>query len=275
MKKKNNSKSNNKNVDIIFIVLIILLIIMTLTLIIIKIINKDEISTSSAKVQELYNYFSTEDLNNCEGLFTYQDSKVDNKSVKADLKKCLAYNKATLGEVETLTLKQKKKTETCVQDDMTFRIDEDSSNCTVTKVSKDIINKEYVKLFGEEINDAESFKPDNYHICYLKDNEYYCGLAESFTYTLGNDSSIYRVIKKAIEKSSGEVIIHDYFLKINNNACYNSYTTDTENTECTANYKENNKVDFNFMKHNGQLYKHTFKKAKDGSYYWVSSEPVK
>ena len=39
--------------------------------------------------------------------------------------------------------------------------------------------------------------------------------------------------------------------------------------------EKNKKVDIDFLLKNGTKYKHIYEKAKDGTYYWVSSEPVK
>ena len=72
-----------------------------------------------------------------------------------------------------------------------------------------------------------------------------------------------------------ELIIYDYFLKVINDECFTSYMDTTKNDKCSTNYSEltNKDMTYKFLKKNGTLYKHTFK--KDGkSYYWISSKPV-
>lgn len=277
MTKKNNpeKKERVKTVDIVLIVLVVLLVFMAILLIVLKIINRNNLDIRSSKVQELHNYFSTDDLNNCEGLFAYADKKVTYDDLSGDALKCLAYNKALVEDPEIITYKQKKKTETCVEDDMVFRIEDGTNTCKVAKITRKAINDSYIKLFNKDIPDNRSFKPDNAHICYLKGDFYYCGLSETIVYTFGNNSTVYRAIKKAVEKSSDEIVIYDYFSWVNNGVCYDSYTTTSENSECSVAYKNNQKIDYAFMKDNSKLYRHTFKKTSDSeTYYWVSSEPV-
>ena len=48
-----------------------------------------------------------------------------------------------------------------------------------------------------------------------------------------------------------------------------------KNSSCTSEFKSNSKINYNFLKKYGTLYKHTFKKADKDSYFWVESEPVK
>ena len=128
------------------------------------------------------------------------------------------------------------------------------------------------EIFGQDISNNEEFRADNTHICYLKDNKYYCGLSETFSYVIGNESTIYRVLEKAVKKGS-EIYLYDYFAKITNSTCYKDYTPSTINQDCTSNYKEN-KVNYKFMEKYATKYKHTYRKGENGNYYWVSSEPV-
>lgn len=275
MKKVEKKKKEKNNIfqDKILIILIAILVVLSLTILIIKLATRNNLDTESALVTELHNYFNSEDLGNCEGLFTYAEEKIDYNKIDAETRLCLAYQKADIKDVETGTLQAKKKKSTCTKDDMTFRVTEDTNECSYTKIKKSIIDESYKKLYGKEIENNESFKVDNLNICYLKDDYYYCGLSETFTYTLGNESMIYRVMEKAVEKSS-EIIIYDYFAKINNNKCFKTYTSTTENSNCTEEYKNTKEINYKFMKKYGTKYKHVFKESEDGSYYWVSSEPL-
>ena len=206
-------------------------------------------------------------------MFTYTEKKVGYSDIDPETRLCIAYQKADIKDTETGTMKATKKKNTCTEDGMTFRVDEESKECSYTKIEKSIIDNSYQKLYGKEVENNESFKIDNLNICYLKDGYYYCGLSETFTYTLGNESIIYRVMEKAVEKSS-DIIIYDYFAKLNNDTCFKAYTTTTVNKNCTDEYKNNKEINYKFMKKYATKYKHVFRKAEDNTYYWVSSEPV-
>ena len=280
--KKNNKqfrekiKKYIKNItkDKTLTVLFGILIVLTLVIITLKITTINHLDTESELVTSLHNYFNSEDLGNCEGLFTYAEEKIDYKKVDAETRLCLAYQKADIKNTETGTIKADKKKDICTMDDMVFRITEDTKECSYTKIDKKIIDDSYKKLYGKEIEKNKSFKIDNLNICYLKDDHYYCGLSETFTYTLGNESVIYRVMEKAVEKGR-DIVIYDYFAKINDNSCFKAYTTVTLNKECTDNIKNQKDINYKFMKNYGTHYKHVFRKAKDDTYYWVSSEPIK
>lgn len=273
VEKKSINKKGKVVQDRLLIVLIAILVLLSLIILIIKVASRNNLDTESELVTELHNYFNSDDLGNCEGLFTYAEDKIEYKDVDSETRLCLAYQKADIKDVETGTIEAKKKKTTCTLDDMTFRVTEDTKECSYTKIKRSIIDESYKKLYGKDIEDNESFKIDNLNICYLKDDYYYCGLSETFTYTLGNESIIYRVMEKAVEKGS-EIVIYDYFAKINNNTCFKSYTTTTENSNCTEEYKNQKEINYKFMKKYGTKYKHVFKQAKDETYYWVSSEPM-
>lgn len=273
---KNNEQKEKKNIfqDKLIIVLIILLVILSLIILGITFANRNNLDTESKLVTELHNYFNTDDLSNCDGLFTYAEKKVEYSDIDSETRLCLAYQKAEIKDAETGTMKATKKKNTCTEDGMTFRVTEDTTECNYTKIEKSIIDNSYKKLYGKEVENNESFKIDNLNICYLKDDYYYCGLSEIFTYTLGNESIIYRVMEKAVEKSS-DIIIYDYFAKLINDTCYKAYTTINVNEKCTEKYKNNKDINYKFMKKYATKYKHIFRQKEDGTYYWVSSEPVK
>lgn len=277
MKKiENTDKSNQKTKifhDKILVILIAILIILSITILLIKLATRNNLDTESKLVSDLHNYFNSNDLSNCEGLFTYAEEKIDYNKINPETRLCLAYQKAEIKDVETGVIKAQKKQNTCKMENMVFRVTEDTNECSYTKIKRSIIDDSYKKLYGKEIEENESFNIDNLNICYLKDDYYYCGLSETFTYTLGNESIIYRVMEKAVEKGS-EIVIYDYFAKINNNTCFKSYTTTTENSNCTEEYKNQKEINYKFMKKYGTKYKHVFKQAKDETYYWVSSEPM-
>lgn len=275
MKKENNKKVIKKKFfqDKVLVILVAILVILCLVILGIKFATRNHLDTESELVNELHNYFNSDDLGNCEGLFTYSENKIEYGNIDSETRLCLAYQKADIKDIETGTIKATKKKNTCTMDEMIFRIDEDTKECSYIKIKRSIIDDSYKKLYGKDIEKNESFRVDNLNICYLKDDYYYCGLSETFTYTLGNESMIYRVMEKAVEKGK-EIIIYDYFAKINNNTCFKNYTTTTENSNCTEEYKNNAEINYKFMKKFGTKYKHVFKKTNNGSYYWVSSEPI-
>ncbi len=266
-------KKNYKEADKILNLIICVLVIIAIILVLVRVFNGKTLKTDDELVTELHNYFSSDDLNNCEGLFVYTEGKVEYKDIDEEVKKCLAYQKTDNKVTEEITVDGEKKKETCTYEDMVFRKDKDSNKCTITKVEAKNINETYNKIFGVNPKEEGSFKSSDFNICYVKDGYYYCGLSESFVYTIGGDSLIYRVMQKAVEKGSN-IEIYDYFVKINNDKCSKTYTTSTENSECTEAYAKLKKVDYKFMEKYGTRYKHVYKKKDDNTYYWVSSELI-
>ena len=279
MKKMNKVKGSSKFGDIfqdkLLVILIVILIVMGIIIIVMSLVNRNNLDINSDKVKELHNYFTTKDLGNCDGLFTYGEKEITYADVDSENRLCLAYQKSDLKVEEELSIDAKKKTNLCTYEEgLVFRADEETNKCTVSKIKKEIIDNTYKKLYGKDVENNEKFKVDNFTICYLKGDYYYCGLSETFTYTLGNEAVIYRIVNKAEEKGS-EVVIYDYFAKINDKTCFKTYTTTTVNENCTDELKDIKEVNYKFLEKFGTKYKHVFKKADDGTYYWVSSTPVK
>ena len=255
-------------------VIIVILVLVVILLVAYRIFYGKSLATDDKLVKELHSYLMPDDLNNCDGLSNYADKKITSKDLTDNVKLCLAYQKASVKDAEVEEYDKTKKKEICKVDDMIFGLEEDAKKCSVAKVKKDIIDDAYYKLFGENIKSKDAFNYDNMHICYLKDDYYYCGRSETYTYIIDGTTAIYRIIDSSVEKGS-TITIYDYFLKINNNECYTNYTTLDKNDDCTKNYTKDTKIDYNFMKKYGAKYKHIYKKDKNGTYYWVSSTPVK
>ena len=269
---KRSKKKNIKKHDKVFTVLVSLTVILTITLAIMLFISRYNIDINSDKVTELFNYFNIKDLSNCNGLINYSDKLVGYKDIEEETRVCIAYNKANLSNIEIETLNVQKKKNTCKKDNMVFKSENDKT-CEIKKISREVVDNNYKKMFGHDISEMETFRVDSNTICYLKDDYYYCGDSEVSVYTIGLEASIYRVIRDAKEKD-GEVEIRDFFIKVNGKKCYSNYTTTTEIEECSKELSNDKKVDYNFMKKYGTQYKHTYKKAKNNTYYWVSSEPI-
>ncbi len=277
---KNNPKINGekktkeeKEKEKVLAILIIIFIVIVILLIISRFINGNNLNTGSKLVKELHNTLNTDDLTNCEGLFAYSDKELSYKDIKSETRLCLAYQKADIKNAEIEKLEGNDKN-LCEKDGMIFKTDENSKECSISKIKKDVIDQKYQEIFGKEIENNENFRVDSFHICYLKDNNYYCGLSEEFSYTIGSDSYIYRIIERA-EKKSDTIKIYDYFLKINGNKCYVNYTTQNRNENCTKAYTSEKDVNYDFLEKYGTKYEHTFKKGENNTYYWVSSKPVK
>ena len=258
-----------------FYKLLLFLLIVGLVIIIWSYISyKTNYQVNKELSEELYNYFTTNDLESCSGLFNYSDKLVNFESVDSKAKLCIAYQKANKESMAEETLTKDKKALTCTKDKMIFRVNDDEKSCTVNKMSNSIISDEYKKIFGKDIEEAKSFQPDNMHICYIKGDDLYCGLSETYTYVLGADVDIYRVIEKTIEKSS-EIEIYDYFVKIANDECFLNYTTPDKDINCTEKLPKDHNIKYKFLKKYGTMYKHIYKKDDNGNYYWLSSEPIK
>ncbi len=276
MKKNKDNREEKmketKKVDVISIILIVILILLICFLVGYKIKNWGILSNRNKTVKELYSYFSTEDLGECEGLFNYSTEKVNYDNVSATAKLCIAYKKADAEKFKKISYEGDG---TCKEGDMVFKTDTDEGTiCTVNKIKQNVLDDSYKKLFGKEIENNEEFKYDGTHICYLKDGYYYCGLSENMKITLTNEITVFRSIARA-EKKDDTITIYDYFTKVTNNNCYFNYTTLNLNQMCTTNLpKDIDTIDYDFVEKYGVKYKHVYKKAKDGSYYWVSSEPV-
>ena len=258
-------------------ILIIVLAIIVITLGIILFIKKGiPLNSNSSVVTESYSYLGNNDLQKCGGLVTYSKDEVTNKNLSEETKICLAYNKVNKDDIEEVKIDKTKKENICKLDDkLIFATDNyEDKICTLTKLNKDEVNNEYKNMFGSDISEYKQFQYGGATICYVKDDAYYCGLSETFTYSIGAEPHTYRAIKDAYKKGD-ELIIYDYFLKVINDECFTSYMDATKNDKCSTNYSEltNKDMTYKFLKKNGTLYKHTFK--KDGkSYYWVSSKPV-
>ncbi len=251
-------------------------VICVFLVVIISLIAKDKkLSLDSAEVKKLYSYLGEVDTYHCGGLKTYNGSDVSLNNLNKDDILCMAYfnldeNKKSGGET-SVTNKNDSDVAVCnINDDVTIAAKENTDKCSYFTVSKEELNNSYKKMYGEEIKDYVNFYTSNNEKCFLSDDTYYCGLAETYNYSIGSDATIYRLLNKAIKKNNGEIIIYDYFLKVMNDTCYNTATNATENAECTEALKDD--IDKAFVEKYGTQYKHTFKKDRKGNYYWFKSE---
>lgn len=254
---------------------IAILAIVLVVLVVLKVIKGKEVDTNTSMINEIYTYLGQNDLSYCSGLNTYSNETVSYDSLSNADKICNAVASLYLKDEATLMkIDKSKKNNTCsIANDLVFATDNyESDMCSLYRIDKDKVSEKYKSMYGKELENDESFTLSNTMICYPHEDSYYCGLSETFTVTVGVEPATYRSIKEAVEKNN-KLIIYDYFIKIANDECFTTYTTDTINSKCSADYKEKQKVNYSYLKKYGTLYKHTFEKDSKGNYYWVQSEP--
>lgn len=266
-------KNKKKNIIITGIIIIFFIII----IIAVILFNGQKLNTNSTIVNQLYDYLGSSDLEICSGLNVYGEELVTYDDINNATRLCNAYVLLEESKMEEVILeKDEDDEEICTLDDFTYATDNyEEDECTLIKISEENLNSAYKKLYGKEIEENEEFLINYNTICNFKNDTYYCGLLETFTKTFGSEPHTFRAIKKAYKKGD-EIIIYDYFIRIANYECYNSYTGKTTNNNCTNSLPENDNydfVDYDFVKKYGTEYKHIFKK-QNNYYYWVSSEPI-
>ena len=91
--------------------------------------------------------------------------------------------------------------------------------------------------------------------------------------SLTPEATIYRLMNKAVEKMNGDIVISDYYLRISDNKCYSSNSSNSEISACSTIITDNpnEEITSEFVLEHGSIYEHTFKQDKDGNYYWYSS----
>ena len=266
-------KSKKKN-TIITGIIIILLIIIAFTLFL---FNGQRLNTNSTTVSKLYSYLGGNDLELCSGLNLYGEELITYDDIDNKTRLCNAYLLLEEDNLEKIVLEEDKDEENiCKLDNFTYATDNyEEDECTLTKITKESLNTIYHKLYGKDISETDEFLINYNTVCNFKDGAYYCGLLKTFTKTLGSEPHTFRAIKEAYKKGD-EIIIYDYFIKIANYECYNSYTGKSINNNCTNELPEDDNydfIDYDFIKKYGTEYKHIFKK-QNNNYYWVSSEPI-
>ena len=267
---------NKKKIKINMVILVVILFVAIVGLILYFTLNGKKLDTNSTQINELYSYLGSNDLEVCNGLSIYSEKEINYDNIDNNIRICNAYSLLDIDETSIVKIDKTKKNNTCsINENIKFATDNyEDDICTITKVESEKINEQYKKMYGKEIENYEQFQLNPTTICYYdEEGYYYCGLSESFTYTIGAEPQTYRTIKKA-NKKDDEIIIFDYFMKVINNECFTTYDGDNKNNNCSNIFNEDTNVDYDFLKKYGTLYKHTFKES-NGSYYWVKSEPVK
>lgn len=260
---------------------IMALVIVALILIaIIFFVGDKNLDLESDSVTNLYKYLGEVDVYRCGGLITYNDNATTKEDISSENALCNAYYNTNENKLETKNIESTdintSKTKICkVEDKTTFAANEDSNECTYKTISKKDLNETYKKVYGEDIKMyEEKFQISDSKACFLEGETYLCGDTETFTYSLGNDATIYRLMDKALKTYNGKITISDYFLKISNDKCYTSNNSANELEACSKEIASGKKIDAEFIRKYGSLYKHTFIKDSNDNYYWNKSETV-
>lgn len=258
--------------------IIILIIVVILLVAAIFFIGDKKLDLESDEVNNLYSYLGEVDIYHCGGLITYNENDTSINEINSENALCNAYYNVTNTKENKIekTGVNSSKTAICkVGDNVTFKVEEDTNECSYITISKDDINQAYNKIYGEDIKKYEDkFQISDSKVCYLEGETYYCGEAETYTYSIGNDATIYRLKEKAVKTHNGsKIIISDYYLKVSNGTCYKNASSE-ELEECSKEIEAGAKVDAELIRKYGSLYKHTFLKDSKDNYYWSKSEPT-
>jgi len=267
---------NKKN---IFIILAAVLIVVIIVLGII--FQDNELDITSKKVTDLHNSLGEANINKCGGLITYSDKAITEKDLESDNRLCMAYYRLEKDQKAENTIKSSGKNESKIEicqvgESTTLATNnDDETECTYETINEVDLKDAYQKLYGNNLPEVESFYISDKKACFKEGEKYYCGDSETYNLSLAPETTIYRIIKSAVEKSNGDIIIYDYFLKVSNTTCY-SKNNNEENNECSNNLKDTDltkdKEVISLVKKYGSVYKHTFKKDKNENYYWFKSE---
>lgn len=265
----------SKKKYLIFAVIFVVVVIVVVTFF----IGDKRLDNESSLIQNLYKSLGEVDLYHCGGLYPYDTKTITKDDISNDKLLCMAYHNLDTNEKkdETITSTGKNATNINICDlDNDIKIvanNEEETSCNYSVIQKDSLNNSYKDLYGTDIKNYDKFYITDKHACYLKGEEYICGEAETFNYTITPETAIYRFIDKSIKKFNDDIIIYDYFLKTMGEGCYSKNNSTEENTECSKKIT-GQEIDAEIIKKYGTKYKHTFK-ANGKDHYWSKTEIVK
>ncbi len=268
MKKKPKLKGNIAKF-LLPSLIVILIIIIIITIFCLK---KDHVNQDI--IDEYYTFLGSNDLTLCNGLIAYDSLEVTKDLIEDTDKVCNSYLNLASEKIAKVKVDKNAKKNNCTYEKFTFATDNyEEDYCTIEKIAITDLKNEYNLIYNEEIGDLKDFYIDENKVCHYRNDYYYCGLAETFSYSLMAKPNVYRSIKKTVEQ--GDIIyIYDLFLKTKEEKCYNSFNSDEENAECSKKYAQKGEINYRLLKKYGTLYRHTFKLNKEtGKYYWYASQP--
>ena len=158
-KKSDTKKKLSKKSLIIGLAIIAILIII---LIVVLVIRSRTLDPESELVTDIYTYLGNNDLEVCNGLATYAPDEVTYADLENAMRICVAYSLLELDDSSMLKVDKTQKNNTCTvgeSNNITFATDNyEDDICTLTKVSSDEVNEQYEKMYGQSIENYESFQ---------------------------------------------------------------------------------------------------------------------
>ena len=259
--------------NVVFILTVILVVGVLLVAIF---VGDKPLDLKDKQITNLYSYLG--DVNRCGGLIVYTGDEVTYDALSSENKLCMAYYKLDAQtiqkDISNVTTTNDNDIAICeVGEGIRLAASEGEDSCSYQVLDQEILANTYRTIYGQDIPKDKSFYINSTQACYLEGDTYYCGDAETFVVSLAPDATIYRLLKKAVQKMNGDIVIQDYYLRVSGNACYSSNSSDGEITSCTDALKDNENIgiDSVFVQEYASVYEHTFKKDSDGNYYWYSS----
>ena len=262
------------------IITILAVIILVILIVFIVLFQDKKLDITSKEVTELYKALGEVDINKCGGLITYIDKTITANDIDINNRLCRTYNSLNDDQINTQVEKSSKINSNGIkickigESTTLATTNENETECEYQTIESSKLKESYQMIYGSEISEEDKFYISDKEICIKEGEVYYCGNAENYNVSISPEFTIYRIIDKAIEKTTGELIIYDYFLKISNNICY-STNTNSEVKECSSEIKNKdltNDEAIKIVKKYGSIYKHTFKSDSNKNHYWYKSE---
>ncbi len=262
----------NKEVIIIGLVLVFIVIFLAIFM------GDKSLDLESEEIANLYSYLGEVDVYHCGGLNQYTKGEVTYNDISNDNKLCIAFY-----ELDASVIQKASAEVTGVNDNdisictvgegTRLTADEEEDTCSYSTIALADLKDAYQKVYGKDLPEDEVFYINSTQACYPEEDIYYCGEAETFTYSLTPEATVYRLMSKAVEKINGDIVISDYYLRISGNKCYSSNSAEDEVTACSAAIEENPDLEITkeFVQEYGGLYEHTFTQDDTQNYYWYSS----
>lgn len=143
------------------------------------------------------------------------------------------------------------------------------ANCTVSDINATLIQEKYQLIFGNNnIDTSSNFNPKSDKTCILVDGIYTCGNIDNSMNYVGDLEVNYTITKVLKENDKIEIYDKGYLTDNRSNVKNSAEGFDKyylHSSDSTDYYHELKSAD-NIM------FKHTFKKASNGNYYYSSSE---
>ena len=256
-------------VGILIIVVVVLLVIF---------LGDKHLDMTSTQVSTLYSYLGEVDVNRCGGLNQYIGEEVTYDDLSNNNKMCIAYYELSddekTSDTQEVTSTNDNDLDICeIGEGIRLVASEGEDTCSFEVIAKEDLEDAYQTVYGNDLPEDEEFYISSNIACYLEEDQYYCGEAETFVQSLTPEATVYRLMDSAIKKLNGDIVISDYYLKVSDNRCYPSGAFEDEITACSDALADDAsiQIDEDFVREHGALYEHVFKENADGSYYWYSS----